>query len=210
MQLLYSLIITFSPTRAVVSFKGLLLNRVIVITFPVSVTADWQLGTSINSLSCNEQDWLLEPNSLTAKLKTQCVEFSVKVLSEKEFELSISQQQLLDCSQRIGINREVLLLCDGIPMVYAQSWLPATDDMQQQQLLALGNRPLGDVIFQHPDLKRTEIEIARFDCQHPVQQLVSQYSVVVKPLWGRRSMFSLAQSRFLVAEIFLPEAYLYL
>ncbi|CAM4171083.1 chorismate lyase [Pseudoalteromonas ostreae] len=210
MRLLYSLIITFSPTQAVVSFKGLLLNRVIVITFPVSVTADWQLGTSINSLSGNEQDWLLEPNSLTAKLKTQCVEFSVKVLSEKEFVLNTSQQQLLDCSQRIGINREVLLLCDGIPMVYAQSWLPATDDMQQQQLLALGNRPLGDVIFQHPDLKRTEIEIARFDCQHPVQQLVSQYYAVAKPLWGRRSIFSLAQSRFLVAEIFLPEAYLYL
>lgn len=193
-----------------VSFTRLLLNRVIVITFPVSVAANWQLGTSINSLSGNEQDWLLEPNSLTAKLKQHCSEFSVQVLNEKTFSLTPAQQQLLACSQPLGINREVLLLCDAKPMVYAQSWLPVTEDMQQQQLLALGDKPLGDVIFQHPELKRTEIEVAQFDCQHPVQQLVSQYSEVIKPLWGRRSVFSLAQSRFLVAEIFLPEAYIYL
>lgn len=193
-----------------VSFIWLLLNRVIVITFPVSVAANWQLGTSINCLSSNEQDWLLEPNSLTAKLKQHCSEFTVQVLNENTFSLNPGQQQLLACAEAVGINREVLLLCDGKPMVYAQSWLPVTQDMQQQQLLALGDRPLGDVIFQHPDLKRTEIEVAQFDCQHPVQQLVSQYSEVIKPLWGRRSVFSLARSRFLVAEIFLPEAYLYL
>ncbi|BDF95453.1 MULTISPECIES: chorismate--pyruvate lyase family protein [Pseudoalteromonas] len=181
-----------------------------MITFPVSVAANWQLGTSINSLSGIEQDWLLEPNSLTAKLKQHCTEFTVQVLNEQTFSLTHKQQQLLACSQSLAINREVLLLCDAKPMVYAQSWLPVSDAMQRQQLLALGDRPLGDVIFQHPDLKRTEIEVAQFDCLHPVQQLVSQYSEVTKPLWGRRSVFSLAQSRFLVAEIFLPEAYLYL
>ena len=181
-----------------------------MITFPVSVAANWQLGKSINSLSHNEQGWLLEPNSLTEKLKQHCTEFSVQVLSEKSFLLNSSQQQLLACSEPRAINREVLLLCDAKPMVYAQSWLPITDDMQQQRLLAMGDRPLGDLIFQHSDLKRTEIEVAKFDCQHPVQQLVSQCSAPTKPLWGRRSIFSLAQSRFLVAEIFLPEAYLYL
>lgn len=192
-----------------VSFIWLLLNRAIVITYPLPLTANWQRGAALNSLSTTEQSWLLEPGSLTAKLKSHGRDFSVQVLSELQCILTLEQQQLLDCSHEKIINREVLLWCDGLPMVYAQSWLPVTDDMQQQQLLVLGNKPLGDIIFQHPDLKRTEIEVACFDRQHCIQQLVSQYSSTATDLWGRRSVFSLMKSRFLVSEIFLPGAFIY-
>lgn len=180
-----------------------------MITFPLSLTANWQRGNTVTSLSPQEQNWLLEPNSLTAKLKSHGHDFSVQVLSEKQFALNKHQQQLLSCQLTQGINREVLLWCNGHPMVYAQSWLPVSQSMQQQQLLELGNKPLGDVIFQHPDLKRTAIEIARFDEHHPVQQLMEQPQDQLRPLWGRRSVFSLAQSRFLVSEIFLPKAFIY-
>ncbi|MCQ8878212.1 chorismate lyase [Pseudoalteromonas shioyasakiensis] len=180
-----------------------------MITFPLSLTASWQRGNTVTTLSQQEQNWLLEPNSLTAKLKRHGRDFSVQVLSEKRFNLSPQQQQLLDCHLSEGINREVLLWCNGEPMVYAQSWLPVTQNMQQQKLLELGDKPLGDVIFQHPELKRTEIEIARFDCHHAVQQLIEQPAQSIKPLWARRSVFSLAHSRFLVCEVFLPKAFIY-
>ena len=133
----------------------------------------------------------------------------MQVLSEKRFVLNDEQHRVLGSQVTDCINREVLLCCNDFPMVYAQSWLPTTDAMQNQQLLALGNKPLGEVIFQHPDLTRTEIDIALFDCQHPVQQLIGQYKDNCKALWGRRSVFSLAQSRFLVSEIFLPKAFIY-
>lgn len=191
------------------SFTRFLLNRAIVITFPLPLTANWQLGNTVTSLSQQEQSWLLEPNSLTAKLKSHGRDFSVQVLSETRFALNKQQQQLLSCQLTQGINREVLLWCNGHPMVYAQSWLPVSIDMQQQQLLELGDKPLGDVIFRHPDLKRTEIEVASFDQYHPVQQLAEQPLDSASPLWGRRSIFSLAQSRFLVSEIFLPKAFIY-
>ncbi len=68
---------------------------------------------------------------------------------------------------------------------------------------------LGDVIFQDPALKRTDIEIARFDAKHPVQQLVAKLNLPEKNLLGRRSVFSLKEYKFLVCEVFLPGAYLY-
>lgn len=192
-----------------VSFTWFLLNRAIVITFPLPLTVNWQRGDTVISMSQHEKNWLLEPNSLTAKLKYHGRDFSVQVLSEKRFVLNDEHKHLLDCQLSEAINREVLLWCNGLPMVYAQSWLPVSQNMQQQQLLELGDRPLGDVIFQHPDLKRTEIEVACFDEFHPVQQLLEQSVDSLKPLWGRRSIFSLAQSRFLVSEIFLPKAFIY-
>jgi chorismate--pyruvate lyase len=194
----------------VVSFVWLLLNRAIVITFPLPLNANWQRGATVTELTQNEKDWLLEPNSLTAKLKQYGRDFKVQVLSESEFTLSVEQQHLLDSQFEKGINREVLLWCNAQPMVYAQSWLPITKGMKQQALLTLGNKPLGDVIFQHPDLRRTEIEVARFDENHPVQQLIEQPALNLQSLWGRRSVFSLAQNRFLVAELFLPKAFIYL
>lgn len=192
-----------------VSFTRLLLSRDIVITFPLPLNANWQHGGTVKPLTHHEKDWLLEPNSLTAKLKHHGCNFHVQVLSEKVFKLNVEQQSLLDGQYKEGVNREVLLWCNNQPMVYAQSWLPVTKSMQQQQLLELGDKPLGDVIFQHPDLKRTEIEVACFDEHHPVQQLIDQPSEGKRSLWGRRSVFSLAQNRFLVCEIFLPKAFIY-
>lgn len=177
-------------------------------TFPLSLKANWQLGHSVANLSKVQRDWLLEPNSLTAKLKSNATNFAVEVLSEQRFALSGPQKQLLNCSYSHAINREVLLICDGVAMVYAQSWLPISPAMEQQQLLGLGDKPLGDIIFQHPELSRTDIEIAYFDSRQ-FQHLLPSLKQSTASLWGRRSIFSLQQSHFLVAEVFLPRAYIY-
>ncbi len=73
----------------------------------------------------------------------------------------------------------------------------------------MGERPLGDVIFQQPELVRQNIEIARFDSKHSLQNLVTQLNLPTQTLLGRRSVFSLNDYQFLVAEVFLPGAYLY-
>jgi chorismate lyase len=180
-----------------------------VITFPVSLSANWQCTSLISDLSPCEQEWLFEPHSLTAKLKSRAQHFSVQVLSEQQFQLTPAQQQLLACKENTALNREVLLLCDEQPVVYAQSWLPSTVSGVKNQLHNMGERPLGDVIFQHPDLSRTDIEIARFDTQHPLQKLVAHLNLPQQTLLGRRSLFSLKNYKFLVCEVFLPGAYLY-
>lgn len=177
-------------------------------TFPLSLSANWQCASVTNDLSFCEREWLFEPGSLTAKLKESAQHFSVKVLSETVFSLTLEQQQWLKCSAATALNREVLLLCDNIPMVYAQSWLPTMDT--QNPLHNMGERPLGDVIFQNPQLTRTDIEVARFNTQHSIQRLVTQLNLPKQTLLGRRSIFSLPDYQFLVCEVFLPGAYLYL
>lgn len=181
-----------------------------MITFPVSLAAHWQPASAYPHLTQQQQGWLLEAGSLTAKLKRHCQHFSVKVLNEAPFDLTKEQQALLNTPLSQALNREVLLLCDDKPMVYAQSWLPADDTLKKQQLLSMGTRPLGDVIFQDPSLSRTEIEVAQFSEQHTIQTLLAVLGKESKPLWGRRSVFSLSNAHFLVAEVFLPEAYIYL
>lgn len=53
-------------------------SRVIVITFPLSLSADWQSTAQVTGLSNAEKEWLFEPHSLTAKLKSQSQRFAVK------------------------------------------------------------------------------------------------------------------------------------
>lgn len=178
-----------------------------MITFPLSISANWQCSSSVTDLSLLEQEWLFEPHSLTAKLKNNAHSFSVKVLSEQAFSLTKEQQQLLGSSASKALNREVLLLCDNIPMVYAQSWLPNNES--QALLHNMGERPLGDVIFQHSALTRNNIEIARFGSSHALQLLVAQLNLPAQSLLGRRSVFSINDYHFLVCEVFLPGAYLY-
>tara|TARA_B110000211_G_C14037147_1_gene535106 strand:- start:1045 stop:1623 length:579 start_codon:yes stop_codon:yes gene_type:complete len=189
------------------SSRWFLFYRAIVITYPLSISANWQSTSSVSDLSSAEQEWLFEPNSLTAKLKSKSQIFSVKVLSEQLFTLSPEQQNLLSCATQTAINREVILLCDNVPMVYAQSWLPKSD--ASNPLHNIGERPLGDVIFQDPALKRTDIEIASFNFSHSIQQLVTLLNLPNRDLLGRRSVFSLHEYKFLVCEVFLPGAYLY-
>ncbi len=180
-----------------------------MITFPLSLSADWQSTSQVCGLSSAEQEWLFEPHSLTAKLKSQSQRFAVKVLSEQKVNLSQPQQALLSNEVNTVLNREVLLLCDDKPVVYAQSWLPISNNNTNNQLHNMGERPLGDVIFQDHAFKRADIESARFDDNHSLQSLVSKLNLPIHILLVRRSVFSLHDYKFLVCEVFLPGAYLY-
>ena len=176
-----------------------------MVTFPISLSANWQCNSTINGLSCAEREWLCESGSLTAKLKSCATSFSVKVLQEQAFDLTLEQKTMLGCDVQSALNREVILYCDNTPMVYAQSWLPNTQF--KNALHNMGERPLGDVIFQHSELVRNNIEIASFELHHPIQQLTNKLKLPLKPLLGRRSVFSLNNYNFLVCEVFLPGAY---
>lgn len=142
------------------------------------------------------QPWLLEAGSLTALLRLHCQHFALEVVTERQSILPPEWQQ--QWQQQHALCREVILYCDHQPVVYAQSWLPATTIAQLQYLAALGQQPLGDVIFQHPSLQRGPIEVAYWP-ELELPRLGLQHG-----LWGRRSVFSLLQQPFLVQEVFLP------
>lgn len=179
--------------------------------FPVQMVANWQPPESFN-LPNSLRDWLLDPGSLTARLKCHGQQFRVQVLgqciqacdaSEANDDVIVGEQVLV---------REVLLYCDDIPQVFARSLLPLRSlTGAQQQLAHLGTQSLGQVLFNHPDLQRKKIEVASFNQASSVANLVNYLALQTtqQPLWGRRSVFVLDAKPLMVAEIFLPGAVAY-
>lgn len=178
--------------------------------FPVQMHATW-CREKTSHLNLYLQDWLLDPSSLTARLKQHCQEFRVQVLG----------QSIQDCSQEESnedilagekvLVREVLLLCDDKPQVFARSLLPLRSlTGNEEQLAKLGDQSLGQVLFNHPDLKRKGIEVANFDKHSTVAELASYYDLSIsEPIWGRRSVFVVDEKPLMVAEIFLPNSFAY-
>jgi len=73
-------------------------------------------------------------------------------------------------------------------MVFARSVIPITNDTQE--ILNIGSKPLGEVLFNDPSIKRGPMQITQID-----------------NIWGRRSTFSIGETKLLVSEFFMEELY---
>lgn len=180
--------------------------------YPIGCDAKWLWPTIVEErLSANLFDWLVDTGSLTARLKQYCQEFTVEILSEGSSQLSDDEKTKLNLTDSLGFVREVLLKLDGTPWVFARSVMPLnTLTAPGGELEHLGNRSLGSVLFNAPDMQRSEIEIAEFDAHSKVYSLSYLFSSAPKAsLFGRRSCFLLGGQSLLVSEVFLPDALAY-
>lgn len=162
----------------------------------ISLDANWQDASQM-LLPVTLAPWILEPASLTARLRQYCQQFRVQVLQEQRSALPAFLQPLLP-GVALAQVREVILWCDDQPCVYAQSWLPEQTIAVLKPLADLGERPLGDYIFQHASLRRGTIESAMLPVLLPDIQVRAN-------CLARRSTFLLEQQPLLVAETFLPD-----
>ncbi|HSH28796.1 MAG TPA: chorismate lyase, partial [Thiohalobacter sp.] len=101
--------------------------------------------------------------------------------------------------------REVHLMCDDSPRVFARTVIPrASLRGRERRLVRLGEQPLGAVLFADPHMCRGEVEIARIE---PGTALHAHALGDAGPddnaIWGRRSVFWLGRKPLLVSEIFL-------
>lgn len=178
--------------------------------FPVGLHGQWLSPESAN-LSSNLASWLLDPNSLTARLKSHCQQFNLEVLGQ-----NVEPCAAAEVFDGVAVGddvlvREVILYCDGKPHVFARSLLPLTSLTGDEAKLGnLGSQPLGHVIFNSPSLKRNYIEVSQFSQGSTVDSLCTQLGLpLFQPLWGRRSLFSIEGKPLTVAEVFLPDALAY-
>ncbi|MFY8274362.1 chorismate--pyruvate lyase family protein [Pseudoalteromonas sp. SSDWG2] len=179
-------------------------------TYPLSLEANWQDAENV-TLAASLADWLKEPHSLTKRLKSQCQHFAVEVISEQVLDAKQYRSELFDPQSAHVLVREVILFCDNQPMVYAQSWIPEQRGTHPSvDLSHLGDRPLGEVIFQDPQLCREQLEVADFTANDDLTRLCKSFNLPTQPMWGRRSRFNLTEQHIMVCEVFLPGAYPYL
>jgi len=178
--------------------------------FPIQMHANWR---SVNDCKIDDylKDWLLDPSSLTARLKKHCQHFRIEVLGQKIEACSFAEaNEYIQAGEQVLV-REVLLFCDDKPQVFARSLLPLRSlTGEEKQLAELGNQSLGQVLFNNPKLQRKGIEISSFELSSSVAKLANHCQLPAREtLWGRRSVFILADKPLMVAEVFLPKAKAY-
>lgn len=149
--------------------------------------------------------WLFDSGSLTAKLKQKSQgELSVVVLRQTCLRANLSESCALGISPRsYCLVREVVLRGpQGVPWVFARSIFPmASLTGPLRHLRRMGSKPLGAYLFSQPALKRSSIQIAELAVADGEVPALLQKN---RPLWGRRSIFTLFGRQILVSEIFLP------
>ncbi len=151
------------------------------------------------------REWLLEPSSLTARLRAICPGgFAVKLLDQGYAPIRVDERRSLGIA--IGHQafvREVLLTCRGEPWVFARTVIPrSVAQCELRSLTRLGTRPLGEVLFSSRDLVRKNLQLARISGSGGEE--VSESNSDTRVIWGRRSIFLRARQPLLVSEVFLP------
>jgi chorismate--pyruvate lyase len=159
------------------------------------------------------RDWLTTPGSLTARLVAHSRQFRVQKLRQE------SNLCLADEAAAIGLHRprrvwerEVLLRCDGEPVVYGHTVVPMSATAHDwPHFSALGERSLGTTLFYDPLVKRGQLEFARIRPGHPllarVHAALAREGKGVAPdtvHYARRCVYRRRQGLLLVTEVFLP------
>ncbi|WP_211827472.1 chorismate--pyruvate lyase family protein [Kistimonas asteriae] len=167
---------------------------------------DWRPAQALTTPE-EWRPWLLHRGSLTLKLQQDFPgTFRVEVLRHDWGIPKLDERQVLELHDRTRASiREVLLICNDQPKVFARSILPVTSLQGRNRcLLQLKDRPLGEVLFADPNLKRGEIEVSALAARTFNSCLPFDYADQVA--WGRRSVFYLSNQPLLVSEFFLPDS----
>lgn len=151
--------------------------------------------------------WLRETASLTARCQAGCRTFRIRLLGQG-LARPLVDEGGLEQPGRLAAVREVTLECDGVPVIFAHTVLPATPRGRLSRWFGrLGTRSLGSLLFTYPGFSRGPIECLRLDRRHPLfQRAVAAAGLGpdVRQLWARRSRHRLGRQTVLVTEVFLP------
>jgi chorismate--pyruvate lyase len=150
---------------------------------------EWRVFDPEEKIPEHVSRWLLDGQSLTYKLKEKYNDFRVNVLSQEQNSPYECELKLLGSLTNLAIIvREVELLGSQRPVVNARSLIPLTNDTID--ILKIGSRPLGEILFNDPEIKRGHLEVGSFNNS-----------------WARRSTFTIGKTNLLVTEIFLESLY---
>jgi chorismate--pyruvate lyase len=151
--------------------------------------------------------WLSDPASLTARIVARSDRFQVRVLGEHRARPFNDERTLIGLPPgRHAWTREVLLLANGVPVVFAHSVLAPRDlNGAWHMAQAIGSRPLGAALFADPGICRGPLTSARLLSHHPLHRhACNALNEQLPVLWARRSRFCRLDRPLLVTEVFLP------
>ncbi|MEW8563034.1 MAG: chorismate lyase [Candidatus Thiodiazotropha sp.] len=169
---------------------------------------DWRQRSSLQ-IPQFVGSWLGDRGSLTQRVIQSCGggQFRVRLLHQGWGTPLNSECRILRMRRgMVALVRDVELLCDQLPWVFARTLIPVSSlKGAAQRLTQLGEKPLGAVLFSDPKVSRGATQVARLLPRQPLFETACN-NLREKPdhLWGRRTLYYVEKRPLLVNEIFLP------
>ncbi|MBV8634504.1 MAG: chorismate lyase [Burkholderiaceae bacterium] len=152
--------------------------------------------------------WLTDRVSLTVKLIAHSAHFRVHRLAQRRALCLRDEATAIGLARPMMVQeREVLLECDGVPVVYAHTAVPLAADANDWPFFgSLGERSLGTTLFGDPLVRRGALRYARLSPTHPLHVRAGRATGDAhgQPLFARRCLFRRKAGVLLVTEVFLP------
>ena len=152
----------------------------------------WISFEKMTTLLANEniKSWLIEKGPITKRIKSE-ESFKLNLIKDEISAVDDSEKKFLEeSSDKIKV-REVILMGNNIPRVYAKSLIPIrTIENGFSRLGELGTKPLGDILFEKEIFKKTDVVYAQFQDQDSI-------------FWGRKTKYIVKNMPLSVMEVFL-------
>lgn len=152
-------------------------------------------------------EFLFQEGSLSRFIEVNCNgTFHIELKNETWSQPLSDEIELLSLGENeITFIRESWLKCDDKRLVYARTVIPrATFEKESEELLQLGNKPLGNILFNDSTTYRSNMRYAKIPIDCNLHQQATMGSKIAGFLWGRQSLFYINNNPLLVTEVFLP------
>jgi chorismate--pyruvate lyase len=172
--------------------------------------AKWHRNVNAVGAGLAMRDWLATEGSLTARLVAGSETFRVRRLHQKLALCAVEEAAPIGLARRVQVReRDVLLCCDGVPVVYGHTVVPLSASAADWPLFsALGERSLGTTLFYDPKVTRGPLEFARLTSSHPLLARVrvglGGHDLNEHVFHARRCVYRRHQGLLMVTEVFLP------
>ena len=136
------------------------------------------------------KSWLLEQGPITKRIKS-IAEFRLELIQDELSDATDDEILFLKIdSEEIRI-REVILYGNENPIVFARTIIPNTTiEKGLKELGKIGNKPLGDILFEKDIFSKEDIVFASFKDKESL-------------FWGRKIKYTVKDQPFSVMEVFL-------
>jgi chorismate--pyruvate lyase len=156
--------------------------------------------------------WLTDEGSLTQRLRARVGDgFALQVLAESQEPLRRSDAHALGVPfPQQALIREVRLDAHGRGAIHAVTVIPQSTLEAHPELGALGDRPLGEAIFD-PEVvgevaRREPFEVACLEPEHALaERALAALGEPRDALWARRSVVRLGAEPLLIHECFVAD-----
>lgn len=154
--------------------------------------SEWVNKHDMEVLLSNDEikSWLLEQGPITERIKLNHY-FELNLIRDEVDKINEHDKIFLDNIEGDIKVREVILLGNDNPLVYAKSYIPIlTINNGLKKLGQLGKKPLGDILFEKNLFQKKET-------------IFTKFLYLKKEYWGRKSKYHVNGLPLSVMEVFL-------